>query len=134
MRQHLDELAHLPRQLRRIRLELAREPEHPAGDPGSGYIFVAPLDPHDRIDPELWKEQRDHCRVVRFRPGEPQRIGRLVRRPGGSWAFRYSGDDAATEDEAAFHFGEEQLRVGEYLSIREDDEFHVYRIVTVEHV
>jgi hypothetical protein len=122
-----------PREFRRIRLELAREPGHPAGDRGFGYVFVAPLDTEDRIDPELWKAHRELCRVVRFRPDDEQSIGRLVRRPGGSWAFRYA-EEVGEEDEAGFHFGEEQMRLGEYLSIREDDETHVYRIIGVEHL
>ena len=33
-----------------IRLELAREPGHPAGDPASGYDIVAPLDDQN-LDP-----------------------------------------------------------------------------------
>ena len=122
-----------PREFRRIRLELAREPGHPEGDRGYGYVFVAPLDADERIDPELWREHRELCRVVRFRPGDEQSVGMLVRRPGGSWAFHYPAE-AAEGDEAGVHFGEEQMRLGEYLSIREADETHVYRITGVERV
>lgn len=125
--------ADFPREFRRIRLDLAREPGHPVGDRGYGYVFVAPLDADDRIDPELWRAHRELCRVVRTRPDDEQSIGMLVRRPGGSWAFRYP-DDAGEGDEAGVHFGEEQMRVGEYVSIREEDEMHVYRITAVEHI
>lgn len=125
--------ADFPREFRRIRLELAREPGHPVGDRDFGYVFVAPLDAEDRIDVELWRAHRDLCRVVRMRPDEQQSIGRLVRRPGGSWAFHY-GDEPDEGDEAGVHFGEEQMRLGEYVSIREEDETHVYRITGVEHV
>lgn len=78
----------LPASFRRMRLELAREPGHPAGSAVIGYIVYAPLDAGDRIDPEVWKENRDACRVVRFRPGEEDDVGHLIRRPGGSWAFQ----------------------------------------------
>ena len=53
--------ADFPREFRRILLELAREPGHPAGDHGYGYVFVAPLDAEDvlaRLDAvELRLEQ-----------------------------------------------------------------------------
>src|ERR1700694_5655501 len=53
----------LPAQFRQIRIELAREPGHPEGDTGVAYIIVAPLDEDDRIDPTLWREFREACRI-----------------------------------------------------------------------
>jgi hypothetical protein len=101
----------LPRSFRKIRLELAREKGRPAGSASSGYIIVAPLDQDRRFDPEVWKEYRDACRVVRFRPGEDDDIGHLVHRRGGSWAFHYDirGDE---DDEAS------RSRYDPYLSCR----------------
>lgn len=121
----------LPRSFRKIRLELAREKGHPAGSAGRGYIIVAPLDQDYRFDAATWKEHRDACRVVRFRSGEDDDIGHLVHRPGGSWAFRYDirGDE---DDEAGYHFEQERFEVGEYVSVREADATHTYRVVSVE--
>lgn len=121
----------LPRSFRKIRLELAREKGHPAGSASHGYIIVAPLDRDRRFDLAAWREHRDACRVVRFRPGEDDDIGHLVHRPGGSWAFRYDirGDE---DDETGYHFQDEHFEIGEYVSIREADMTHTYRVVSVE--
>lgn len=121
----------LPRAFRKIRLELAREKGHPAGSAGRGYIIVAPLNQERRFDPETWKTYRDACRVVRFRSGEDDDIGHLVHRPGGSWAFRYDirGDE---DDEAGYHFQDERFEIGEYVSVREADATHTYRVMSVE--
>jgi hypothetical protein len=123
----------LPRSFRKIRLELAREKGHPAGSAGRGYIIVAPLDQDRRFDAATWKEHRDACRVVRFRSGEDDDIGHLVHRPGGSWAFRYDirGDE---DDEAGYRFENEHFEVGEYVSVREADATHTYRVISVESV
>ncbi len=126
-------MAHLPQDFREIRLELAREKDHPAGARNFGYRFVAPLDVNGQIEPDQWARHREACRVVRFRPNEADEIGHLVRRPGGSWAFRYdvSGTD---DDEAGFRFNAERFVIGEYVSVKEDEENHTFRVVSVEPV
>jgi hypothetical protein len=58
----------LPAQFRQIRIELAREPGHPEGDASIAYVLIAPLDANDRIDPTIWREHRDACRITRLRP------------------------------------------------------------------
>ncbi|WP_127090237.1 hypothetical protein [Aquabacter cavernae] len=123
----------LPTDFREIRLELAREKGHPAGARDFGYTFVAPLSEDGRIEPALWDKHRAACRVVRFRPNEADALGHLVRRPGGSWAFRYdiSGSD---DDEAGYRFNDERFVIGEYVSVKEDDETHTFRVVSVEPV
>jgi hypothetical protein len=123
----------LPRSFRLIRLELAREAKFPSGNPEYGYRMIAPLDGEGHIDPAQWKEHRDACKVVRFRPDEEDEVGHLVRKGTGAWAFHYDiqGDD---EDEAGFRFGDERFIVGEYVSIREEDELHTFRVTSVEHV
>ncbi len=122
----------LPDSFRRIRLELAREPKHPAGNPRDGYEFAVPLALDGRIDAETWRKHRDHSRVRRFCDDGEQRLGRVARKPGGQWFFDYeAGNDA--DDEAGFRFGEEVFVPGEYVSVRNaEDEIHVYRVVTVE--
>jgi hypothetical protein len=123
----------LPRQFRRIRLELAREPGHPAGSSRDGYELIAPLDHDDRIDAALWRAHREACGVTRFRAQDDDEIGHLVHKQGGTWAFHYdvSGDD---EDETGYRFQNERFLVGEYLSVREGDKQHTYRVVSVEHL
>lgn len=120
----------LPPNFRQIRLELAREAGHPEGSAGIAYVFLAPLNADNRIDAELWRQHREACRVARQRPGEPDELGHLVHRPGGTWAFKYdvAGD---TPDEVGFHFGDEPFIAGEYVSIREGGAMHTFRVVGV---
>ena len=125
--------ASLPAQFRQFRLALAREPGHPEGDTEVAYIIVAPLDSQDRIDAKLWREHRDACRVVRQRPGEEDQQGRLVHRPGGSWAFHY-GDEAGLSDEVGYHLADERFIVGEYVSINEHGMMHTYRVTSVSYI
>jgi hypothetical protein len=122
--------ASLPAQFRQIRIELAREPGHPEGDAGFAYLIIAPLDADDRIEAKLQHEHREACRITRSRPGQDDRHGHLVHR-GGGWAFAYA-DDAP--DEVGFHFADERFAVGEYLSIKEGDKMHTYRVVSVSHL
>jgi hypothetical protein len=117
--------------LSKIRLELARCKEHPDGAHDIGYEFAAPLKDDGHIDAEGWVAQRDHCRVRRFRPKEEDDIGHLLRKPGGSWAFHYDIHSDDEEDEAGYRFGDHVFKVGEYVSVREDDELIAYKVVQV---
>jgi hypothetical protein len=125
--------ASLPAQFRRIRIALAREPDHPEGDAEVAYIFVAPVDAEGRIDPKLWKQHREACRVARQRPDEQDQQGYLVHRPGGGWGFHYD-DSAHLPDEAGYHFADERFVVGEYVSVNERGKMHTYRVTTVSHL
>jgi len=53
-----------------------------------------------------------------------------VHRRGGSWAFTYdvAGD---TGEEAGYHFSDERFVAGEYVSIREKDGIHAFRVTAV---
>jgi hypothetical protein len=118
----------LPEQFRRIRLELAREPGHPAGSRATGYLLVAPLDDEARLSPELWRKHRDQCRVRRFREGEDDMAGRLARRPGGAWYLDYDAE-RASDDETGHRLGDERFVPGEYVSIRDEHgHMHTYRV------
>jgi hypothetical protein len=123
----------LPPQFRQFRLALAREPGHPEGDAEVAYIIVAPLDPEDRIDANLWREHREACRVVRQRPDEQDQHGHLVHRPGGSWGFHYNGR-VNQPDEVGYHFGDERFTVGEYVSINERGKMHTYRVTSASYL
>ena len=120
----------LPAQFRQIRIELAREPGHPEGDATVAYVIVAPLDANDRIDPVLWREHREACRIARLRPDRPDDHGRLVHRQGGGWAFHYEAK-ANIPDEAGFHLADECFVAGEYVSINEAGTMHTYRVASV---
>jgi len=120
----------LPHSFRQIRLELAREPGHPEGDHGIAYVILAPLDVEGRIDAQLWQNHREACRVARLRPGAEDERGHLVHRRGGSWAFTYDVAGASA-DESGYHFSNERFVPGEYVSIKETDGFHAFRVATV---
>jgi hypothetical protein len=117
---------------RRIRLELAREPGHPEGSSRTGYEIVAPLDEGGRLSAEMWRENRDLCRVQRFHEGEADKIGRLARHPGGSWYFDY--DQARSDDdEPGFRLGAERFLPSEYVSIKDaGGHMHTYRVISVQ--
>ena len=126
----------LPHVLKRITLHLARSKEFPSGSPWYGYEFVAPIDAKGHIDPELWRNYRDHCRVRRFWDGAPEQVGRLVHKPGGSeharWVFDYDAE-RTDDDESGYRFGTHAFIPGEYVSIGDDDgELHTFRVVAVE--
>jgi hypothetical protein len=126
----------LPHTFKRIRLNLARSKEFPEGSDRRGYEFVAPLDDKGHIDVNLWRKEREHCRVRRFWEGADDEIGFLVHKPGGPeharWVFDYD-QTAEDDDESGYRFGAHAFRPGEYVSIRNDDgETHTYLVVSVE--
>jgi hypothetical protein len=120
----------LPPQFRQIRMELAREHDHPEGDHGVSYVIIAPLTPDGLIDPKLWKHYREACRVARLRPNEQDGHGHLVYHPGGAWGFHYDGE-IHLSDEAGYHFADEHFVAGEYVSVNEVGKMHTYRVVSV---
>jgi hypothetical protein len=120
--------------LNRIRLELARDHDFPEGSRRHGYEFTAPLDERGHIDAAEWHKQRDHCRVRRFRPGEADDIGHVIRKPGGAWAFHYDIHSDEEDDETGFRFGDHAFNPGEYVSIREDEHLRTFRVMRVQEV
>ena len=127
-------MTQLPHALKRIRLELARSKEFPAGSTSHGYELVAPLDADGHIDPVLWREYRDHCRVRRFW-GSEEEIGHLLHKPGGPkharWVFDYTGRPEY-DDESGYRLGVHAFRPGEYVSITDENgEMHTFRVVSV---
>ncbi len=121
-------------ELRSIRLNLARNHEFPEGSAHHGYLIVAPLDNDGHLDAVAWKQHRDMCRVVRFWGGEEEDVGHLVHRPGGSWGFTYdvAGDEG---EESGFKLQNHFFRLGEYVSIRDDDDkLNTFRVVAIDDV
>jgi hypothetical protein len=120
--------------LKQIRLELARDKQFPEGSRERGYEFAAPLDTEGRLDPSEWKKTRDKCRVRRFWPGETNEFGRLVRKPGGSWAFDYNPEEAS-DDEPGFKLGSHKFILGEYVSFKEHDGvMRTFRVASVRDI
>lgn len=117
--------------LKKIRLELARDHDYPDGSSEIGYEFGAPLDANGRISAEEWRKRRDNCRVRRFRPGEADDIGHLIRKPGGSWAFHYDIYSDEEDDESGYRFGDHVFKPGEYVSIREEEGLRTFKVVRV---
>ncbi|MBO0765060.1 MAG: hypothetical protein J2P50_10795 [Hyphomicrobiaceae bacterium] len=116
--------------MKRIKLELARDPEFPAGSRERGYEFAAPLNHEGYIDHDEWRKERERCRVLRFWPGEDKPVGRLVHR-GGGWAFDYD-PKSTDDDEPGFKFDRHRFIPGEYVSIKErDGTLRTFRIVAV---
>jgi hypothetical protein len=115
----------------KVRLRLAREPGHPEGSDLQGYDIVVPLNKDRRIDAEAWKKNRDLCRAVHYRDSEEHDVGHVVHLPGGVWTLRFDvrGDD---EDAVGYRFSSERFVVGEYMSLREGEALHTYRVVGVE--
>ena len=112
--------------LSKIRIEMARDREFPEGSARHGYEFVAPLDKKGHIDAKSWQRHRSQCRVKRFWAGEPDEIGHLVRKPGGSWAFHYDIHGDIDDDESGYRFGDHAF-MAVHLSEGEHDVALTYR-------
>ena len=121
------------RQLKRIRLELARTPESPTGNANYGYEFIAPLTQDYHIDADAWKAVKDHCGVLRFwGPDRPERG--MLRHVGNGWRFDYDPRDDS-DDERFFKLDRHSLAVGDYVSVTEHDGVQrPFRVVSVKPV
>ncbi len=118
----------------RIRLELAREKDHPDGSAQHGYEIVAPLTADGHLDGAAWKQVRASCKVHRFWHGEDDQHGELIHTRGGRWALSYDPTTDA-DDEPMFKMDSHVIRQGEYISITEPDGArHTFRIVSVAKV
>ncbi|MGE0743945.1 MAG: hypothetical protein AB7K86_01810 [Rhodospirillales bacterium] len=104
--------------LKLIRLELARTPSAPDGDPSHRYEFVAPLDKDGHLDQAEWRRDAKACTVHRLVPGQDPETGQLVHTRHG-WAFSYEEGDA--DDEPIFKFDRHRFVTGEYVTITEHD-------------
>ena len=71
---------------------------------------------------------------VRQRPGERDKHGHLVHRPGGGWAFHYEDGESSVPDDVGYHFADERFMVGEYVSLNEGGKMHTYRVTTVSYL
>lgn len=121
---------------RRIRMTLARTPGFPDGSMRHGYEFIAPLDESGKIDVTAWRANRGLCTVHRFW-GNEEEVGHLVHHGGGksgSWAFHYDIDplEGPDIDEAGYRFGEHAFKVGEYVSVKDEEgDLRTFQVVTI---
>lgn len=102
-----------------IRLELARQPDAPAGDPRDGWDIVAALDAGGRLDGEACRAAPERLHVRRFEDDQTVATGSLKQGPGGRWLLDL-GDDGVP-DATGFRFGEESFVTGEYVSLTDAD-------------
>lgn len=98
-----------------IRLELAREPGHPAGAPDNGYDIVAALDAEGRLDGEAQRAEPERGHIRRFSGNDSISTGQLRHGPGGRWILDMEQGDA--EDAVGFRFEDERFVPGEYVSL-----------------
>jgi hypothetical protein len=118
--------------LRRVRLELAREPGHPEGSRNIGYEFIAPVSDEGRILADAYAQLKDRCRVRRFNGSEPDELGHLVRKRGGAWAFHYDIQGDPLHDDTGFRIDTHRFMPGEYVSIKEPaGDLKTYRVISV---
>ena len=105
--------------LRRIRLELARDPQQPAGDARHGYELILPLNADGHIDAKNLAKHKSACIARRFAPGQEDEVGELIRTGPRHWAISYvEGDE---DDEDIHNLEKHAFKTGDYLSIREHD-------------
>jgi hypothetical protein len=120
-------------QFHHIRLELAREPGHPAGAPTEGYDIVAPLDGEGRLDGEALRAAPERGHVRRFSQDATVGKGQLRQGPGGRWVLDM--EEGVADDATGFRFGEERFVIGEYVSLSlPSGEQHTYVVARVVEV
>ena len=93
--------------------------------------FVVPLTEDGHLDSEEWRTAKNRCTVRRFWEGEEDWVGEVHHTRHRTWAFSYAPGEE--DDEPFFHLESHVLRVGEYVSITEQDgETRTFRVVYVE--
>ena len=113
-----------------IRLELAREPQNPHGDSGTGYDLVAYLDADNRLDTQTCRTHVNECRIRRFKDETTVATGLLRHGRGDRWELDFDIVDA--EDAKGFRLGDERFVTGEYVSIiAGDGAVHPYVVARV---
>lgn len=109
--------------LSRITLRLARNPgtEFANGDDRHGYTLIAPLDAAGLLDAPAWKGAHDKCTVRHFSPDLPAPRDGLLKRRGDNWYFDYEAG-ATEDDEPVFKLGRHPFKVGEYVTVTDEDD------------
>jgi hypothetical protein len=119
--------------LKKIRLELARTPDHPAGRKDQGFVVIAPLTPAGHLDAKDWSQHKAECRVTQFEGSAEHHHGLLQYAPahhGGlpSWFVTFEDETTAK----GFRFETERFVPGEYVSLAVDGRTALpYTVITV---
>ena len=117
--------------LKTIRLELARTPAFPEGNPACGYEFRAPLGADGHIDADEWRAHKHDSTVHRFWQGEDDEHGHLIHTRHRTWAFSYAPGEE--DDTPFFRFEAHSFVPGEYVAITEKGgEAYPFKVVSVE--
>ncbi|MCW5723341.1 MAG: hypothetical protein KIS81_00115 [Maricaulaceae bacterium] len=119
--------------LHRVVLRLGRNPGagFPGGDDKRGYVVIAPLDRDGRLDLEEWRADKAACTVDRFSPDPDEKADGWLSHRGASWFFRYD-EEHEGPDEPLFRLGDHVFKLGEYLTIHEEDgDVLTYKITEV---
>jgi hypothetical protein len=117
----------------RITLRLARNPgtEFANGDDHRGYTLVAPLNAKGLLDEAGWKSNRDKCTVRHFSPDLKEPKTGVLRRRGDHWYFDYEAG-TTDDDEPVFKLGSHPFKVGEYVTVTDEDDrpltYHVTEV------
>lgn len=115
-----------------IVMRLARNPGYPDGDDQQGYTIIAPLDREGRLNVEEWRDNREACTVIRFKPGEERDADGRLSHNGSHWFFHYD-EVQEGEDEPVHRLQEHRLDLGDYVTIHESDgNAFTYRITQVQ--
>ncbi len=104
----------------RVILRLARNPGYPDGDEKQGYVISAPLDSQGHLSVDEWREHRDDCTVIRFKPGEDRDADGLLTHRGSHWFVHYD-EPQEGDDEPLYRLGDHRLALGDYVTIHESD-------------
>jgi hypothetical protein len=102
--------------LKRIALQLARNPGVHEADTRIGYFITAPLTADGHLDLDAWREHKKECRVVRFHPDMAEQATGLLTHRGNTWKFHYDEDDEG-DDEAGYKLGDHVFKEGEYVTV-----------------
>ncbi len=118
--------------LSEIRLELARDKDFPEGSATHGYEFTVPLDVDGHIDAKAWKTLRNRCGVRRFWGTQAEEKGHLRHTKGRQWAFHYDVEGDEVHDETGVKFDRHTFKVGEYVSVLEQDgQIRTFKVASV---
>lgn len=98
-----------------VRLELAGTPEFPNGSAARAYLLRLPLDGLGRIDDASLGRNPGYATVRRYWPNQPDKSGRLIRKPGG-WIFSFAPSAGETHLRQT-----DAIRPGTCLMITEAD-------------
>lgn len=114
-----------------IRLELAREPGHPHGNPGDGWDIVAALADDGRLDLGACRAEPKRCFVRRFLRDATVATGHLRHGVGDQWVLDLENSEVL--DASGFRLGAERFALGEYVSIiSADGSVHTYGVERME--